>query len=210
VTKPLLRFLPAAVLLGVAASAALLAADVQSWQRTLQSADALSAVAPQETSRTPATALPAGLVERLLGVRDDLAARRAIGLFRKSASRLAPLGGAVRAAADRSRAEDALEAVGRRGRGARAAQADTLLGLLAFGDLVRDGGEDPAEAQATVSDFQNAVRADPGNETATWDLELVLRLLTARGVSPTAPQTETVPGSTGRRGAGSTPPGGGY
>ena len=36
-------------------------------------------------------------------------------------------------------------------------------------------GTDPDQAQASLADFEDAVRADPENAVAKYDLELVLR-----------------------------------
>ena len=43
-------------------------------------------------------------------------------------------------------------------------------------------GVDPDQAQASLSDFDDAVRADPSNAIAKYDLELVLRTLLSQGV----------------------------
>jgi hypothetical protein len=204
-----LRFVPALLLLVLATAAALLAGDVRSWQRTLRSDDALLVVAPRRPTWHAPARLPFSLAERLLGVRDDVAARQAIRLFRETVSVTPRLDNAMEVAAARARAENALAAVARGNDLTYAAQADTLLGILAFGDLAHGGGTDSSQAEATVADFESAVRADPEDETAKYDLELVLRLLTARGVR-IGPATRSAPGSTGRHGAAGGTPGQGY
>ncbi len=204
-----LRFVPAVVLLFLAAAAALLAADVRSWQRTLRGDDALFAAAAGRPTWSAPARVPFHLAERLLGVGDDFAARQAIRLFRENVSVPARLDNAMAVAAARARTENALAAVARAGDPHRASQAGTLLGILAFGDLARGGGTDPSQAEASIADFEGAVRADPADETAKYDLELVLRLLTARGVR-TGPTTQSSPGSTGRHGAAGGTPGQGY
>ena len=96
-----------------------------------------------------------------------------------------------------------------RGRAARASQAGTLLGILAFGDLARGGGRDPSQAESAIADFENAVRADPTDETAKFDLELLLRLSAKRDVRPVEP-VGGGQGAAGKRGGGSGVPGEGY
>ena len=58
-------------------------------------------------------------------------------------------------------------------------------------------------------DLQNAVRDDPENTTAKFDLELLLRVLTAQGVR-VGSNNQAGAGSTGRHGAGGGIPGSGY
>ena len=116
----------------------------------------------------------------------------------------------------RSRAaarEQALAAVARDSAGARASQAETLLGVLVFTDVPpssdpfqETAGMDPDQAQASLADFDDAVRADPENATAKYDLELALRALRAQGVR-VGPGQQTGAGSSGRRGAGGGVPG---
>ena len=96
-----------------------------------------------------------------------------------------------------------------RGRGARASQAGTLLGVLAFGDLARGGGRNASQAQTALADFAEAVRADPADEIAKFDLELLTRSLVARGVRTGTSEGDAA-GATGRTGAGSGVPGQGY
>ena len=60
-----------------------------------------------------------------------------------------------------------------------------------------------------IADFTNAVRADPTNAAAKYDLELLLRLTAAHGARPGAGTGGSF-GKGGRRGAGGGVPGGGY
>ena len=192
-----LRFVPALLLVALAVVVALLAADVRSWQQTF------------ESSQTKAsTRLPWNLAARALSVDDDVDARRAIALFHATASVHGRLDNALGVTAARANAETALATVAR-GRGARASQAATLLGVLAFGDLARGGGRDSSQAETAVGDFENAIRADPSDANAKYDLELLLRSLAARGVR-TGPGAGSGAGATGHKGAGSGTPGQGY
>lgn len=213
-----LGFLASFLLLALAAVAALLAGDVRSWERTLRSDDALLATAPRTATWQAPTRLPFSLAEHALGIGDDVAARRAISLFRQSVGVKPRLENGLTFAAARSHAEDALAAVARGEDKVRASQAETLLGILTFGDLAPvvvspfpQGPTPPSpdQAEAAIGDFQNAVRGDPRNTTAKFDLELLLRALSAQGIRVNANNQAGI-GSTGRHGAGGGIPGSGY
>jgi len=208
-------FALAAVLVALAVLAALLAADVRPWQKTFRENDALLQSAPAAADAQPDTHL-GSLAERALGVSDDVDARRAIGLYLRNVNVPVRLDNGRQVALARSRAEQALASVARASEGARASQAETLLGVLVFTDVSpstdpfeQTTGNDPDQAEASVADFQDAVRADPANAVAKYDLELALRALLAQGVRVGAGQ-QTGAGSTGRRGAGGGVPGSGY
>jgi hypothetical protein len=212
--KAALGFAGAAVLLALALGAALLAADIRSWQRTLREDDALLPAAPSAVNWHPNTHL-GSLGERLLGVRDDVEARQAIALYLKTVNVPVRLDNAQQVAMARGRVEQALAAVARNSRGARASQAETLLGVLVFTDVGPSSdpfqettGVDPDQAQASLADFEDAVRADPENALAKYDLELALRSLFAQGIRGIGQQTGA--GSAGHRGAGGGTRGGGY
>lgn len=192
-----LRFLPALVLVALAVVVALLAADVRAWRQAFESGQA-----------KPSTRLPWNVAARLIDVNDDVEVRRSIALFRATASVHGRLDNALGVAAARANAETALAAVAR-GHGARASQAATLLGVLAFGDLARGGGRDSSQAETAVGDFENAIRAYPSNVDAKYDLELLLRSLAARGVRA-GPGAGSGAGASGHKGAGSGTPGQGY
>jgi len=179
----------------VAVLAALLAGDVRSWPRALEQGDAAYAVAPHRATWTPSTRL-GGAAASLLGSGDDVAFRRALQLYRIAQSTPNRLDTAVELQTVRTQAETRLAAVAR---GPHAAQADALLGVLAFGE----------SADAAIADFSNAVRADPSNAAAKYDLELLLRLSAAHGS-----RTGAGPGGSfgrgGAHGAGGGVPGSGY
>jgi hypothetical protein len=210
-----LGFTGAAVLLALAVGAALLAADARSWRTTLREDDALLPAAPNAVTWRPNTHF-GSLAERFLGVRDDVEARRGIALYLQTVNLPVRLDNAQQVAMARGRAEQALAAVARDSHGARASQAETLLGVLVFTDVGPSNdpfeettGVDPDQAQASLADFEDAVRADPENPLAKYDLELALRALLAQGIRVGAGQ-QTGAGSTGQRGAGGGIPGGGY
>ncbi len=55
-----------------------------------------------------------------------------------------------------------------------AAQARTLLGILTFSEASNGGGI--SQTDAAIADFTDAIRVDPGDTAAKFDLELLLRL----------------------------------
>jgi hypothetical protein len=213
--KTALCFTGAAVLLALAALAALLASDARSWSRTFRLDDGLVPTAPSLATWRPQTHL-SSLAEHVLGVHDDVEARRAIGLYLRNVDVPVRLDNAQQVAVARGRAEQALAAVARSSNGPRASQAETLLGVLVFTDVGPSNdpfeettGIDPDQAQASLADFEDAVRADPENAPAKYDLELALRALLSQGIRVGAGQ-QTGAGSTGQRGAGGGIPGNGY
>jgi len=213
--RAVLGLFAATALLALAVLVALLASDIRAWQTTLREDDALAASAPAAVNWDAPTRL-GSISERLLGVRDDVEARGALALYLRNASVHARLDNAQQVALARSRTEQALAQVARSSEGTRASQAETLLGVLVFNDVAPStdpfeptAGIDPNQAEASVADFRDAVRTDPSNANAKYDLELALRLLLAQGTRVGAGQ-QTGAGATGRRGAGGGVPGSGY
>jgi hypothetical protein len=201
-----LRLAAAACLVPLALLVALLAADVRSWRTALESGDAVYAASPSHASWTPSTRL-GGLGEELLGVRDDVALRRALQRFHQTVGLRLRLDNALEVQTARARAQDALEGAALDSDPQRASQAQTLLGILAFAASSRGG--DQSQVDAAASDFTDAIRADPADDPAKFDLELVLRLTATRGVRP-GPGLGGGYGPTGRHGAGRGLPGKGY
>ncbi len=201
-----MRLLASLGLLVLAVFAALVAADVRSWHDSVESGDALYAAAPARADWTPSPRVD-GLAEGLLGVHDDVSLRRALQLYRSTAGVTVRLDNALGVQTQRARAQDALEAVARGAKRRRAAQARTLLGVLAFRAVAR--GAEQSQLEAAAADFADAIRADPSAEPAKFDLELLLRLTAAHGTR-TGAQPGAGTGAAGRRGAGAGTPGRGY
>jgi hypothetical protein len=107
----------------------------------------------------------------------------------------------------RGRAQDVLERVARAHDPAWASEAETLLGVLAFRASSAGGAQ--SQVDAAISDFTDAVRTDPSNADAAFDLELLLRLTAAHGTRVQPGQGGGF-GRTGHRGAGAGQPGSGY
>jgi hypothetical protein len=202
------RLILAGALVLVAGVLLMLAADALNWRDTFRDDDAALA-----SGRSPSwqadTRVPGGLAERALGVRDDQALRRAIVGYRVGAAKGDSLEPATQRR-KRAEAEIALAGVASSGSTAQASQASNLLGILLFADATTNGAlgrSTPVER--SVSAFENAVTAQRTNEAAKYNLELVLRLLKARGVRAGGTPAAG-PRGTGQRGAGGGTPGRGY
>jgi hypothetical protein len=202
-----LRIGGAIVLAVIAVLAALLAADTRAWRFALERGDAAYAVAPQHARWTPATHL-GGLAGSILGVADDVAMRRGIGIYRQVVSQQELLNNDLGVEALRAQAERALAGPASSSRPGLASQARTLLGILAFGAAARGGGGvNPTDA--AISDFTGAITADPSNTGPKYNLELLLRLAAAGGTRSNSGPTNGF-GRTGRQGAAGGAPGSGY
>ena len=198
------RLIAAGLALVLAALLALLAADVRSWRDTMRADDLrFQLSASTEADWDTSTLLPAGVARRVLDVDDDRELRRGVAAFRaadraRGFSRSRVRGAAEAALADVAASSDAA---------AHASQAFGLLGILAFSDSTSGRRATPVER--SLAAFDNAVRRDPGNTAAKYNLELLLRLLEAEG-ERRGPNTAPGPRGNGRRGAGTGTPGQGY
>lgn len=151
----------------------------------------------------------AGASRRLLGLEDDLDVRRALAAYRRAAVGGSGLGGGLERQGVRSAAESALATVAQEQHGRRAAQAYVLLGTLLFSEPGTGGGGEGTPADRALAAFGNALDAEPGDDPAAYDLELLLRLFEARGERPGA-NSGAGPRGGGQRGAGGGTPGRGY
>jgi hypothetical protein len=192
--RQLAASLVALVAVAGAAFLAVLAIDTLRWRGHLEDADLRYAARDgNEEMWEPETRLPLGVTRELLGVEDDLAFRRAVQAFR---------------VVNLSRPPRDLAEVGRRGqvelRLGRLAASDTnarrrslaanLRGVLAFEEARNDqGGQTAVFLRRALREFREAIRFDATNESAKYNLELVLRLLQSA-------ENDQGPGSGGARG----------
>ena len=200
------RLLAAAVLLTLAVGALLLAADVRSSRTALAQGDTIATVSTSRATWTPDRRL-GGLAATLLGTGDDIAFRRALQLYAAAATTHLRLDNATQVQTARAAAQDALARVAAASDPRRASEARTLLGVLAFRSSAAGGAQD--QFDGAIAAFTDAIKADPGNDDAKFDLELMLRLSAAHGTRP----GQGVGGGFGRgahRGAGGGTPGKGY
>jgi hypothetical protein len=190
----------------LAVLAALVAGDVRSWRSALAAGDAVYVASPSRATWS-AHAHLGGVSGALLGIRDDVQFRHALQGYVEAAKLHLRLDNALAVESARAGAQDALEQVSRARDPRRASQALTLLGILAYRAFASGGTQ--SQVDAAISDFTDAVRADPANEEAAYDLELLLRLTAAHG-SRVEPGQGGGFGRTGHRGAGGGQPGSGY
>jgi hypothetical protein len=200
------RFALAAVFVALAVLAALLAGEVRAWRSSIAAGDAAYAVTPSRASWA-ADARLGTVSEALLGVRDDVQLRDALQQYVDASKLHLRLDNALTVESARARAQDALEQVSHAHDPVRVSQVLTLLGILAYRASASGGAQ--SQVDAAISDFTDAVRANPANMEAAFDLELLLRLTAARG-SRVEPGQGGGFGRTGRRGAGGGQPGSGY
>lgn len=205
-----------AVVLGVVAAAAavlllVVAADVHGWQRQLAADDArFQAYPSSEDLWQTSTILPEGVVQRLLATRDDLRYRRAANAFFlarpfRRGHQLPELDAA------RGEAQVVLARLfGDESDALRRAHVGNFYGALSLAVLQHQDLEQRVSTlEAAVATLQEAIRLDPSNEEAKFNLESAIRRLRAQ-----PPPFETAPG--GRRPrddesvAGLRDPGGGY
>ncbi|MQA74852.1 MAG: hypothetical protein GEU88_11010 [Solirubrobacterales bacterium] len=187
----------------------LLALDVSNLRNAMADGDLRQATgSPSSDAWDGHPRLPGDAAERLLGLGDDLAFRRAAALFsvaRPGVRTLPP----DEIASARSRALRALtETAANRDEPERAAQAANLAGILA----AEAPGEDrsgPGPADTALEAFRSSILLNPRSEHAKRNLELLLRSQRARRKSEGPARQE---GRFGRSpgGAGLSPPGEGY
>jgi hypothetical protein len=194
----------AAIELGAAVAAIVLAvlvllamANVHRWDGAITRGDARFVAAPPALSQTGILAPPparwkvptgftADVTERLLGLRDDMAFRRALSLYRAvnpNPNEQIQFEDDPELPAKRIRAQQALTAVSKNDPDPRIrSRATNMLGILArTGPTPVDPNEQRSQILTTIALFKSAIKLDPNNADAKLNLELVLQ----------DPQTET-------------------
>jgi hypothetical protein len=202
-----LRFALAALLIVLSAVLAIATHDVLSWRSAIARGDARLGSRPAAARWRAAPLLPGDPARRLLALDDDLALRRGVRAFLTAESTPRGFDGGATRARVRSTAEIVLADVTAHGSAAQASQAGDLLGVLVVqGGRVSGGVTADDRARAA---FEAAVRRDPANVDAKYNLELLLRRTRATGTRQ-GPGNGSGALGHGRRGAGSGTPGRGY
>jgi hypothetical protein len=158
---------------GLAVVVVLVARDAGRWQSAIQAGDvpASRASASPEVDET----LPFSPARRLLGLGDDVAFRRALGLFRAAYPRTGQFQRSTDGARARIGAETALTETIRTERDRRrASTASNLLGILALVDSATAPAGNGAVDRGVLA-FQDAIRLDPSNADAKTNLELLFQ-----------------------------------
>jgi hypothetical protein len=197
----------AATALALAAAAVALGRDASSWEDAVRAGDATLARSPARADWRIDPIVPGDPARRLLGIGGDVEVRQALRAY--LVAERAPQGfdlGERRARA-RSAAEALLSDVAAAQDGAPASQAENLIGVLVHRTgRVADG---TTAEDRSIAAFETAVRLDPGNADAKFNLELMLRRARATGARE-GPGAGSGPRGPGRRGAGAGTPGRGY
>jgi len=186
-----------------AACSVAVAHDARAWRDGLKSGDAVYSHAPARARWAADTWLPGDPVGTAVGASRDVDLRRAVQLYVAAMGARRGFDAGETRSRVRSAAESALAAVAAEASPASASQANDLLGVLQARGPKGTGDE------LAVSSFRAAVRADPSNVTAKFNLELGLRRVRATQIRH-GPGTGSGARGTGRRGAGSGTPGRGY
>jgi hypothetical protein len=170
----------------------LVMANVHRWDGALTRGDARFVAAPPDLSQTsglpappPArwkvpTGFTADITERLLGLRDDMAFRRALALYRAvnpNPNEQVQFQDDPELPAKRIRAQQALTAVSKNDPDPRIrSRATNMLGILArTGPTPVDPNEQRNQILTTIALFKSAIKLDPDNADAKLNLELVLQ-----------------------------------
>jgi hypothetical protein len=175
--RPIIRKgLPIAVLLVLALVAALVARDAAAIRRGIEGSDlAFKAQPAAEGLWKIDTRVPYS--KRAFDVEDDLLYRRALRAYAVDARRgenpydfdrpaFRAEAQATLGSAEQSELEASLRS-----------KAASLQGVLTFAEAIQDPINGPALMRSVVGDFERAVRVDPTNEEAKYNLEYLLRLM---------------------------------
>jgi hypothetical protein len=167
---------PIAILLVLALVAALVARDAAAIRHGMERGDlAFEAVPAAEKLWRFDTALP--YADEAFGIEDDLIYRRALRTFAVDDRRRQNPYDFSRPAF-RAEAQARLANAERSGlSAARRSKLATLAGALSFDEAVSDPVNGPNLIRQSVAHFQRAVRIDPTNTEAKYDLEFLLRVL---------------------------------
>jgi hypothetical protein len=167
---------PIAILLVLALVAALVARDAAAIRHGMQRGDlAFEAVPAAEKLWRFDTTLP--FAEEAFGIEDDLVYRRALRTFAVDDRRRQDPYDFSRPAF-RAEAQAQLANAEHSGlSAARRSKLATLAGALSFDEAVSDPVNGPNLIRQSLAHFQRAVRIDPTNTEAKYDLEFLLRVL---------------------------------
>ena len=197
------RTASAVVALVLAVGFALLAHDLRAWDDGIERADRAYAVAPAQARWTADSWLPGDPAGAILGVERRLDLRRGVQSFTQAVDVPKGLDNGQRRARRRAAAEVALAQVAATGAAQAASQASNLVGVLAETEL-----QGPTTSRGRAA-FTAAVRTDPANDAARYNLELILRRARVVGTRE-GPGSGSGTRGPARRGAGAGVPGMGY
>jgi len=203
-----LRIGPFVALAATGVLALLLARDVEHRRSSFTRDDALLRAAPLDARWSPQQLFPFGAATTLLGVRDDVAYRRALRSLRLGTPHAvvfdSPPAIALRAEAQLRLARIAQSGGDRTRRSA----AENFLGGLSFAGAAEDPDSEASLLENAVASFRAAIADDERNDDAKYNLELALSRL--RQVQSTTIPRSTIGNASSGRGAGVGRAGSGY
>jgi hypothetical protein len=216
-----------AFLVCIGVVSALAARDVLAWRGQTARADvAITAHSPDLGVWRPHTWLPAGISEWLVGTGDDVEFGQALqhfqafrgdkqwGLFVANGAN-GDANTFARRTLELAQLELQFDQLARSSRPADLrSRARQIHGILLFQHLILQGNDAKTTLVRTIADFTDAVRLDPENATAKYDLEGLLYLYSplSNGEPPPLPnkQSNTGPNSGGGGSPGSSGGAGGF
>jgi hypothetical protein len=184
-----IRAAAAALLACIGVLSALAARDVLAWRGQTAHADvAVASFSPDLGAWRPHTWLPAGASQWLVGAGDEVEFGRALQRFQvfrgRQQSGLFAINGVnsdytklARRTLELAKLEFTFDQIAHSSRRADVrSRAQQLHAILLFQHLVLQGSEAKSTLARTIVDMQKAVRSDPTNATAKYDLEGLLYL----------------------------------
>ena len=191
------------------------ARDVLAWRGQTAHADvAIASFSPDLGVWRPHTWLPAGASQWLLGTGDDVEFGQALqhfqvfrghqqwGLFVANGGDGDPTAFAHRTL-ELAQLEFTFERIADSSRSRELrSRARQLHGILLYQHLILQGGDAKTTLERTIADFTQAVRLDPGNATAKYDLEGLLYLYKplSNGKPPPPPKNTSSTGASNGQG----------
>jgi hypothetical protein len=132
-----------------------------------------------DLKREPGRDLPSRVAKELVSAGDNLTFRQAIRLLKQKG------GAKAQTLKRRADAEAKLDRLTKHGRRSARAQAENLLTILRLRDAMEARGDPTKAITAAIQSFAHAVRLDPRNTDAKYNLELLLTLRPKKAPSKT-------------------------
>lgn len=207
-----LRVTAALAALAVAAVLAVGAEDARRWPDSVRLDDVRSRAAPERAEWRESDWAGAEAVRSLLAIEDDLEFRRLVSAFhRQREGARGRSDDALARLQAQAQLETALRATERSAADPlRRARAANMLGVLSFEAAMSSPRGTQALLDQALGEFRNAIRIDPREEEAKYNLELVLALIERGDVRSTSERGGEGGQESEAGGAGLTDPGRGY
>ena len=206
-----LRIAAALAALVVAGVVAVAAEDARRWPENLRLDDVRFRAAPERADWGESKWLGADAVRSILALDDDLEFRRVVAAFHRQREGGVTDTDAVARLQAQAQLETALRAIEREDSSQqRRARAANMLGVLSFDAAISTPRGAQSLLDQTVGEFRAAIRIDPREEEAKFNLELLLELIARGDLRSTAGRGGVGGQESEAGGAGLTDPGRGY